>query len=117
MSQTELDDWFKAYVLGKPLDAYTNKITGGSVMDYDVSSHAFSLAGTCAFVKEALPHDHAAIGWGYFDSNEARTNKILFGTDDDMFHYSDVRAFDYGDDPVVSAYSRLAQIWTCSRMT
>jgi Met-zincin len=109
MSQTELNDWFKDYILGKPLDAYTNKITGGSVMDYDVFKSRVFIGWHMRTVKEALPHDHAAIGWGYFDSNEARDKKILFGTDEDMFRYADVRAFDYGDDPVVSAYSQIAQ--------
>jgi hypothetical protein len=60
--------------------------------------------------KQALPHDHAAIGWGYFDSAEARTNKLLYGSDEEAFRYADVRPFDYGDEPVISDYSQIAQL-------
>ena len=48
--------------------------------------------------------------WGYFDSAEARTNKMLFATDEDTMRYGDVRTFDYGPEPVVSAYTETAQI-------
>src|ERR1035438_9302932 len=34
LSRKELDDWFKAYVTGKPLDAYTNRLTSSSMMEY-----------------------------------------------------------------------------------
>ena len=34
----------------------------------------------------------AAIGWGYFDTSEARDKKLLFGTDEDVERYGDVRA-------------------------
>ncbi len=36
LTQKELDEWFRDYVAGKPLDAYTNKITSASVMDYNI---------------------------------------------------------------------------------
>jgi hypothetical protein len=57
-----------------------------------------------------LPHDRAAIRWGYFDSAEARTNKMLFATDEDQMKYGDVRTFDYGPEPVVGAYNDIASI-------
>jgi len=57
-----------------------------------------------------LPHDRAAIAWGYLNSNEAREKKMLFATDDDVGKYGDVRRFDFGTNPVVSAYSEIAQI-------
>ena len=60
--------------------------------------------------KKPLPHDHAAIMCGYFDSPEARTNKMLFATDEDTAIYGDVRTFDYGRDPVISDYTDIAKI-------
>ena len=106
----ELDDWFKAYVAGKPLDAYTNKITSASVMDYNVLKASVFIGWRMRTVKEALPYDRAAIAWGYFDSPEARDKKLLFGTDEDTLRYGDVRVFDYGADPVIGAYSEMAEI-------
>jgi len=108
LTQMELDDWFRAYIAGKPLDSYTNKITSASVMDYNLLKSSAFIGWRMRTIKEALPYDRAAIGWGYFDSSEARTNKMLFGTDQDTMRYGDVRLFDYGDEPVVSAYTRIA---------
>ena len=110
LPQKELDDWFRAYIAGKPLDAYTNKITSASVMDYNIFKSAAFIGWRMRAVKEALPHDRAAIAWGYFDSTEARDKKLLFGTDQDTWLYGDVRRFDYGEDPVVGAYNEIAQI-------
>jgi hypothetical protein len=61
-------------------------------------------------VKVALPHDRASIGWGYFDSSEARDKKLLFGSDEEAERYGDVRRFDYGADPVVGDYSTIAEM-------
>ena len=110
LKRKELDDWFKAYVSGKPMDAYTNKLTSSSVMEYNDFKSAAFIGWRMRAMKEALPHDRAAIGWGYFDSSEARTNKMLFATDEDVGRYGDVRRFDYGPDPVVNAYANMAQI-------
>ena len=110
LPQKELDDWFRAYIAGKSLDAYTNKITSASVMDYNIFKSAAFIGWRMRAVKEALPHDRAAIAWGYFDSTEARDKKLLFGTDQDTWLYGDVRRFDYGEDPVVGAYNEIAQI-------
>jgi hypothetical protein len=109
LTQTELDDWFRAYVAGKPLDTYTNKITSGAVMDYNILKSAVFIGWLMRTQKEALPHDRAAIAWGYFDSPEARTNRLLFGTDEETMRFGDVRLFDYGDDPVISDYTQIAQ--------
>jgi hypothetical protein len=110
LTQKELDDWFRDYIAGKPLDSYTNKITAASVMDYNVLKAAVFIGWRMRTIKEALPHDRAAIAWGYFDSPEARTNKMLFGTDEDTMRFGDVRLFDYGADPVVGAYTRIAEL-------
>jgi hypothetical protein len=110
LPQKELDDWFRAYIAGKPLDAYTNKISSGSVMDYNVFKSGAFIGWRMRAIKEALPHDRAAIIWGYFDNTEVRDKKLLFGTDQDTWVYGDVRRFDYGEDPVVGAYNEIAQI-------
>lgn len=110
LTPKELDEWFTNYVIGKPLDAYTNKISGASVMDYDVFKSRAFIGWRMRTTHEALPHDHAAINWGYFDGSEARDKKVLFGTDGDVGRYGDVFPFDYGADPVVGDYSQLADI-------
>jgi hypothetical protein len=109
LSRKELDDWFKAYVTGKPLDAYTNKLTSTSVMDYNILQSAVFIGWRMRTLKEPLPHDRASIGWGYFNTTEARDKKMLFATDDDLGRYGDVRQFDYGPDPVVNAYAEMAE--------
>ena len=110
LSRAELNDWFKAYMAGEPLDAYTNKLTSSSMMEYTVFKGAVFTGWQMRMTKEPLPHDRAAIRWGYFDDAEARTNKMLFATDQDVGRYGDVRQFDYGPDPVVSAYAEMAEI-------
>jgi hypothetical protein len=110
LSQTELNNWFRDYISGKPLDAYTNKITSASVMDYNVLKAAAFIGWRMRTVKEALPYDKAAIGWGYFDSPDAREKKLLFGTDEDAGRYGDVRRFDYGDEPLVGDYAGMAEV-------
>ena len=110
LTAKELNEWFKAYLLGKPLDAYTNKLATTSIMEYTVFKGSVFTGWQMRTLKQVLPHDHAAIGWGYYDSPEARTNKMLFATDDDTGTYGDVRTFDYGPEPVVSAYVETAQI-------
>jgi len=110
LSRKELDQWFKDYVLGKPVDAFTNRLTSSSIMEYTVFKGGAFIGWKMRVTKDPLPHDRAAIGWGYFDSTEARDKKMLFATDDDIGRYGDVRTFDYGTEPVVNAYCELAQI-------
>jgi hypothetical protein len=109
LSRKDLDDWLKAYVTGKPMDAFTNKLTANSVMDYNILRSAVFIGWRMRTLKEALPHDRAAIGWGYFNTSEARDKKMLFATDDDVGRYGDVRRFDYGPDPAVNAYADMAE--------
>lgn len=110
LTSKELNEWFRAYVLGQPLDAYTNKLTSSSMMEYTIFKGAVFTGWRMRTIAEPLPHDRAAICWGYYDSPEARTNKLLFATDDDVGKYGDVQRFDYGPEPVVSAYSDTAQL-------
>ncbi len=109
LSSKELDDWFKDYVIGKSLDAYTNKLASSSMMEYTVFKGAVFTGWQIRTGREALPHDKAAIAWGYLNSEEVRDKKMLFATDDDIGKYGDVRQFDYGTNPIVSAYSEIAQ--------
>jgi len=110
LTRKELDEWFRAYICGKPTDAFTNKLTSSSMMEYTVFKGAVFTGWRMRTIKDPLPHDRAAIAWGYFDSPEAREKKMLFATDDDVGRYGDVRTFDYGPDPVVNAYSEMAQL-------
>jgi len=110
LSSKELNEWFRAYLLGQPLDAYTNKLASTSIMEYTVFTGSVFVGWWMRTYEQPLPHDRAAIGWGYFDSAEARTNKMLFATDDDVGRYGDVQRFDYGPDPVKSAYAQTAQL-------
>ena len=110
LTRKELDDWFKAYITGKPLDAYTNKLSSTAMMEYTVFKGGAFIGWMMRASKRVLPHDHAAIQWGYFDKPEAREKKLLFATDQDIFRYGDVRQFDFGPDPVVNAYSQIAEI-------
>ncbi len=110
LTSKELDDWFNDYLTGKPLDSYTNKIASTSMMEYTVFKGSVFTGWLMRTVKQPLPHDHAAIMWGYFDSPEARTNKMLFASDEDTQVYGDVKTFDYGRDPVISDYTDIAKI-------
>jgi hypothetical protein len=110
LTRKDLDDWFKDYVTGKSLDAYTNKLASSSMMEYTIFKGAVFTGWQIRTGQDALPHDRAAIAWGYSNSNEVRDKKMLFATDDDVGQYGDVRRFDYGTNPVVSAYSEIAQI-------
>ena len=110
LTRTELNDWFRAYVSGQPLDAYTNKLATSSMMEYSVFKAAVFTGWRMRTLPEPLPHDGAAIRWGYMDSPQVRTQKMLFATDQDIGRYGDVRQFDFGPDPVVNAYGEMAQI-------
>jgi hypothetical protein len=110
LTDKELDDWFKDYLTGKPLNAYTNKLTTSSVMDYNILKSAAFIGWRMRTLKEALPHDRAAIAWGYFDQTEVRDKKMFFGTDEDIARYGDVKQFDYGTEPVLSDYAALTRM-------
>lgn len=109
LSAKELDEWFKAYLLGQPLDAYTNKLVSTSMMEYTVFKGSLFIGWWMRTTKQPLPHDRGAIQWGYYDSQEARTNKMLFASDEDTMKYADVRTFDYGPEPVVGGYNDAAE--------
>ena len=108
LSHQEVDEFFKAYVAGEDLSKYKDKLSSNSMMEYTAFKGSVFVGWKMRATKTVLPHDKAAIQWGYFDAVEAREKKMLFGTDDDSRVYDDVTTFDYGVEPVIGAYSELA---------
>jgi len=104
----ELDSWFKSYVTNANTQVMSDKLTTSSVMEYTVLKSSIFVGSKIRTTKEALPYDKAAIQWGYYDSTEPRDKKMLFGTDDHVGRYGDLRRFDYGVEPVLAAYSGIA---------
>lgn len=109
MTHNELNEWLEDYVLDEDLEQWHSKRTTSSVMEYQpLKARAFS-----GFLMrsrgEPLPHDKAAIHWGYYDDQEAIEKNMFFGTDSEVSRWGDVNRFDYGPDPVVSAYADLAE--------
>jgi len=108
MSRQQIDEWFQAYVTGQSLDAYTNHYASSSIMEYTVFKSAVQVGWFIRTRKEPLPHDKATIQWGYFGGQEPREKKMLFGSDELVGTYGDLQRFDEGVEPVVGAYSQLA---------
>ena len=108
MSRQQIDEWFQAYVTGQSLDAYTNHFASSSIMEYTVFKSAVQVGWFIRTRKEPLPHDKATIQWGYFGGQEPRDKKMLFGSDELVGTYGDLQRFDEGVEPVVGAYSQLA---------
>jgi len=108
MSRQQIDEWFQAYVTGQSLDAYTNHYASSSIMEYTVFKSAVQVGWFIRTRKEPLPHDKATIQWGYFGGQEPRDKKMLFGSDELVGTYGDLQRFDEGVEPVVGAYSQLA---------
>jgi hypothetical protein len=96
LTPKELEDWFKAYVLNKGTEAFTNRLSTSSMMEYSVFRAAVFVGWRMRVNPEALPHDRATIQWGYYNSAEPTEKKLLFATDGDMGRYGDVATFDYG---------------------
>lgn len=109
LTHKELDDWFRAYVSGAETNTYAGKLPTSSVMDYNVFKASVLLGHQIRTGQDPLPYDKAAIQWGYFNSAEPQEKHTLLGTDQDAAGYGDVRTFDYGSEPVVSAYASIAE--------
>ncbi len=110
LSPKELEDWFKAYIVNKGTESFTNRLSTSSMMEYSVFRASVFVGWRMRVNPEPLPHDRAAIQWGYFNSAEPTEKKLLFATDGDIGRYGDVATFDYGTEPVVAAYSDLSQL-------
>ncbi len=109
LSRQELDDWFRTYLNPtNSLAAFTNRYASSSIMEYTVFKAAVQVGWFIRTQSEALPHDRAAIQWGYFGGQAPREQKLLFGSDELVGTYGDLQRFDEGVEPVVAAYSELA---------
>ena len=108
MTPKELDEWFQAYVAGKGLESWTNRLVSSSMMEYSVFKAGAFIGWMVRTSDRVLPHDKAAIQWGYFDSKDAQEQKLLFATDQDAARYGDVRTFDYGARPIIAGYNEIS---------
>ena len=108
VSHERLEKWLSAYLKQEDLSEYENDYTANSMMEYQVFT-AMALTGSKMRTTETvLPHDRGAIQWGYYDDPAVAENKTLFASDDDTWRWNDVTVFDYGKDPVVTAYANIS---------
>ncbi len=109
VTPAELHQWFADYLTKESPPEMKDKLTTSSVMEYSDYPAAVFNGWKIRTTDTVLPYDRAAIQWGYMDSNEPKEKKLLFGTDDDLFRYGDLRVFDFGPEPVVSAFSQISR--------
>jgi hypothetical protein len=109
VSQKDLQAWFDRYLKGEEPEVTPEMIASSSVMEYVPFTAAVFVGYQMRKLNQALPHDHAAIQWGYFGSSKARDQRLLFATDQDAIRYDDVQVFDYGADPILTAYAEIAE--------
>ncbi len=105
ISPKELDDWFAKYLVDEKAPDMKGRLTTHSVMEYTHYQAAAFNGWKMRTTKEALPHDKAAIQWGYFGKTTAIDEKMLFGSDDEVGRYGDLQRFDYGTEPIVTSMS------------
>jgi len=110
MSPRELDDFMKAYITGKDLEPFKDKYVSNSMMEYTVFKGGVHIGWQMRASTNVLPHDRATIQWGYFDDKAVVTNRHLFATDQDAARFGDVTTFDYGNEPLLAAYSDLSDV-------
>jgi hypothetical protein len=108
VTHAELEKWFEDYLTKDELPEMKDKYTTSSVMEYSMFQAAVFNGWKIRTTSEVFPHDKAAIQWGYFESAEAKEKKLLFGTDDNVGTYGDVRTFDYGSEPVAAAFADIS---------
>lgn len=109
MSREELNEWWKAYVKGDNLDKWKGKFSSSSVMEYSVYKAGAFIGWQMRATEDVMPHDKAAIQWGYFNNKDVAKKKMIFATDDHMGRYGDVAVFDYGVEPLVANYAELEE--------
>jgi hypothetical protein len=110
LTHKELGDWFKAYLQDDSTKEFADRFSSSSVMEYTAFKAAVHIGWKIRKTKEVLPHDAAAIRWGYMGSTEVADKRMIFGTDEDVMRYGDVERFDYGSEPVVGAYASLGEM-------
>ncbi len=110
LNQKQLDEWFKAYVVDDNTQVHAGGLSTTSTMDYNNLKASVYAGSRIRKTKEVLPHDRAAIRWGYFDETEATTKKMLFGTDEHTAVFADVQRNDHGVEPVINAYTDIGEV-------
>ena len=110
LTPRELQDWLNAYLTDDNTKQFEDRLTSSTVMDYNSFASRIFHGWKIRRSKEALPHDRAAIQWGYFASLEVAQKKMLFGTDQDIGTYADCTPFDYGSEPVVGAFAAMGEV-------
>lgn len=109
VSPKELYDWFDKYVESEEPPKMEGKLTTSSVMEYSVFEAAVFSGWKMRTTDVVFPHDKAAIQWGYFEDESAISDKMLFGSDDDVFTYGDLQRFDYGVEPIVGSLAEVGR--------
>lgn len=110
LNQKQLDEWFKSYVTNDNTQVYAGALSTASTMDYNDMKSSVYAGSRIRKTKDVLPHDRAAIRWGYFNDTEATTKKMLFGSDEHVGVFGDVQRHDAGVEPVVSAYVNIGEL-------
>jgi hypothetical protein len=109
LTPKEMNDWFKAYLADDSTKEFADRYSSSSVMEYTAFKAAVFIGWKIRKTKEVLPHDAAAIRWGYMGSTEVADKRMFFGTDDDVLQYGDVERFDFGPEPVLGAYAEISE--------
>ena len=107
LDHQELDNWIDAYLKGEDLSEYKDDYTSNSVMEYQEFPASAFTGAKMRTTDTVLPHDRAAIQWGYFDDRGVVEDKAVYAADRDSATWDDVTVFDYGRDPLVSAYAEI----------
>ena len=110
LSYKELSEWFKSYLADDNAKTPPGQLVASSVMEYNDLQSGVYIGSKIRKTKEVLPYDAVAIQWGYMGSTAVTDKKIMFATDEDMAVYGDAMVFDYGAEPVVSAYADLGEM-------
>ncbi len=109
LTPLELEEWLSAYIADDKTQRFEDRLASASVMDYNSFYSVLFNGWKIRRSKGALPHDHAAIQWGYLSSLEVAQKKMLFGTDQDIGTYPDSVPFDFGAEPLIGAFSSLSE--------
>lgn len=110
LSPAELDQFIADYIAGEDLSKYDEALTSTSVMEYSNFKASIMTGWIQKHRETALPHDEAAIKWGYFDDKTVVEEKQVFGSEEETQPYADVVRFDYGSDPVLAEYTDLSSV-------
>jgi hypothetical protein len=109
LTHKQISDWFKSYLADDNTKASPEQLAASSVMEYNDLQSGVYIGWKIRTTKEVLPYDAAAIQWGYMGSTAVADKKIMFATDEDVSVYGDTMVFDYGPEPVVSAYADMGE--------